>query len=242
MLRALVAALLLANLAFWAWSAGALDSIGLGPAHERDPARLALQVQPEAVRVVPAADASAVAVNASASAGAASVKAGALPQCLEAGPFAAAAIEAAERALAPAALPEGSWLRSQHEVAALYAVVLGPFASRESMRQKGEEFARLRLATEAIELPGEANDGTTQAVLALGRYDSRGAADAALAALGQRGVRTARVTLLKPAVSESRLRVPNPTAAQAEQLRALNDPALGSGFGPCGAGANVATR
>jgi hypothetical protein len=109
MQRALVAALLIANLAFWAWSAGALDAIGLGPAQERDPARLALQVQQDAVRVVPAA---------SASAGVATVKAPAAAQCLEAGPFATAAIEAAERALAAAALPEGSWLRSQHEVAA----------------------------------------------------------------------------------------------------------------------------
>lgn len=233
MQRALVAALLIANLAFWAWSAGALEAIGLGPAQERDPARMALQVQPDAVRVVPAA---------SASAGATSVKAPAAAQCLEAGPFATAAIEAAERALAAAALPEGSWLRSQHEVAASYAVVLGPFASRESMRQKGEEIARLRLATEALELPGDANAGKPQTVLALGRYDSRSAADAALTAVGQRGVRTARVALLKPAISESRLRVPNPTPDQAEQLRALKDPALGGGFVPCGAGANVASR
>lgn len=242
MLRALVAALLIANLAFWAWSAGALDAIGLGPAQERDPARLALQVQPEAVRVVPTAAASALAVSASASAGAASGKAIGVAQCLEAGPFAAATIEAAERALAPAALPEGSWLRSQHEVAAQYAVVLGPFASRDSMRQKAEEIARLRLATEALELPGEANAGKSQTVLALGRYDGRGAADAALAAVSQRGVRTARIAVLKPAISENRLRVPNPTAAQAEQLRALSDPALGSGFVPCSAGANVASR
>lgn len=242
MLRALVAALLIANLAFWAWSAGALDGIGLGPAQERDPARLALQVQPEAVRVVPAAAATALAPSAFASAGTTNVKASAVPQCLEAGPFAAAAIDAAERALALAALPDGSWLRSQHEVAAQYAVVLGPFASRESMRQKGEEIARLRLATEALELPGEANAGKPQTLLALGRYDSRGAADAALAAVGQRGVRTARVAMLKPASSENRLRVPNPTAVQAEQLRALSDPALGSGFVACGAGANVASR
>ncbi len=242
MQRALVAVLLIANLAFWAWSAGALDGIGLGPAQERDPARMALQVQPEAVRVVPAAVATALAPSASGRAGAKTGEAIAAPQCLEAGPFAAAAIEAAERALAAAALPEGSWLRSQLELAAQYAVVLGPFASRESMRQKSEEIARLRLVTEALELPGEASAGKSQSVLALGRYDSRTAADAALAALGQRGVRTARVAMLRPAISENRLRVPNATAAQAEQLRALSDPALGSGFGPCGAGASVASR
>ena len=55
MLRALVAVLLVANLAFWAWSAGLMDNLGLGPSRERDPLRLTQQIHPEAVRVLPSA-------------------------------------------------------------------------------------------------------------------------------------------------------------------------------------------
>jgi hypothetical protein len=100
MLRALVVALIVANLVFWAWSEGAFNALGLGPAQERDPGRLALQVRPEAVRVLPAAALAASAFGRVAG------------QCFEAGPFGASEIEAAERALAVLALPEGSWHRS----------------------------------------------------------------------------------------------------------------------------------
>ena len=71
MLRAVVVALLLANLGFWAWRSGAFEALGLGPSSERDPARLAQQVQPEAVRVVPAAMAAATLRAASAPLGSA---------------------------------------------------------------------------------------------------------------------------------------------------------------------------
>ena len=93
-MRALVALLLLANLAFLALSQGWLQPwVGLSTQHEREPQRLAAQIDPTAVRVLPAAAASAVAAI----------------RCLQAGPFDATQIEAAESALA--ALPTGSWRR-----------------------------------------------------------------------------------------------------------------------------------
>ena len=104
MLRALVLALIVANLAFWAWSEGVFSVLGLAPTQERDPGRLALQVRPDAVRVLSAA-------------APATAPGRAALQCLEAGPFVAAEIEAAERALAALALPEGSWQRGSHEAA-----------------------------------------------------------------------------------------------------------------------------
>ena len=54
MLRTLVAALLLANLLFFAWSQGWLArAIGSTPYSEREPQRLGAQVRPETVRVLP---------------------------------------------------------------------------------------------------------------------------------------------------------------------------------------------
>lgn len=231
MLRTLVVLLVLANLLFWAWSEGALEGIGLAPTHERQPQRLALQVQPDAVRVLSpgAADA---ALHAASEAAAKAASPGVL-SCLEAGPFSMGAIEAAERALTAAGWAVGSWVRIAHDAAAQYAIVLGPFGNREALQKKEDELGRLRVTVEAVDLPGDGAGATPQPGFALGRYANRTAAETALAALNQRGVRTARVMLLKSAAGQSRLRVDNATAAQASQLRALSVAALGAGFAPC---------
>ena len=99
MLRALIVALLAANLLFFGFTRGWLDGLfGLRSHGDREPERIAHQVRPDSI----------VLLAASAPASAA---AGATTTCLEAGPFAgadAAAVEAALRA----ALPDGSWSES----------------------------------------------------------------------------------------------------------------------------------
>lgn len=52
MLRALVLVLLLANLAYWAYTRGHLEGMGLAPIDTREPHRLAEQVAPEALVVL----------------------------------------------------------------------------------------------------------------------------------------------------------------------------------------------
>ncbi len=232
MLRALVALLLLANLAFWAWSQGALEPLGLTAPRERDPARMARQLRPEAVRVLPPVEAQA-ALRAASQAQATGTATRTSLRCLEAGPFSAATVEAAERALTAAALSGARWVRVRHELAPQYAVVLGPFGNREALQKKSEELGRLQMPAEALDLPGDGAGAPSQPGFSLGRYDSRSAADTALAAFNQRGVRTARVAILKPVDNASRLRVDHATPVLAEQLRALSDAALGAGFGPC---------
>src|SRR5687767_1520963 len=98
MLRLLVVLLLAANGLFYAWTQGWLGDVFGHPRGEREPARLAEQVRPDDVRLLPPRAASAALA---AAAGA--------PVCLEAGPFAGAVLDAAERQLA--ALPPGSWTR-----------------------------------------------------------------------------------------------------------------------------------
>lgn len=234
MLRLLVAALLLANLGLWAWSTGALQAIGLAPRQERDPARVGQQVRADAVKVLAPA-AAAVALGAVGAASAAAGPGGTAGLCLEAGPFALAAVEAAERALAAAALPPGTWVRVNQELGAQFAVVLGPLVGADAVQKKSAELGRLRLTFELLELPASDTGGGNQPGFALGRYDSRAAADAALAGFSQRGVRTARVAVLRPATSVTRLRVDPATPAIAGQLRALGGAALGAGFAPCAA-------
>ena len=54
MLRLLVLLLLLANAAFFAWSQGLLLAWGVGPLQQSEPQRVQQQLQPQAVRVLPA--------------------------------------------------------------------------------------------------------------------------------------------------------------------------------------------
>ena len=57
MLRLLILLLLLANVAYFAWTQGALSKLGMAPAHQTEPELLQLQVHPELLLVTPATSA-----------------------------------------------------------------------------------------------------------------------------------------------------------------------------------------
>lgn len=60
MLRTLIVAVLLANLLFFAWTRGWLDSVtGARATGDREPERLQRQIHPESIRILPAAAAAA---------------------------------------------------------------------------------------------------------------------------------------------------------------------------------------
>ena len=99
MLRALLAALVVANLLFFAYSSGTLDSFGLHSLGDREPERVARQVRPDTIRLLPMNAASAPAE---------------LRVCLETPPFGAADASAVELVLANN-LPAGSWTDNRGE-------------------------------------------------------------------------------------------------------------------------------
>ena len=103
MLRTLLLALVAANLLFFAFTRGWLDdALGLRSLGDREPGRLAAQVRPETIRLLPAGTA-ASALTETAS-------------CYEAGPFGAADAAGVEAALRTA-LPTGSWTDDRTETA-----------------------------------------------------------------------------------------------------------------------------
>lgn len=216
MLRALVMLLLLANIGFYAWTQGLLDNVlGLRAQGDREPERLARQVRPETIRVLPPGTAVAAAPEPA-------------PVCLEAGPYTPEQIGAAEGVL-QTVLPAGSWVSLKSEIPEVWTVLLGKFSSREAQQKRADELKRLKVGYEEVRNVPGVDDG-----LGLGRYSSRDAAEKAQAEFTQRGVRGGRVVALsKPLVTHS-LRVERADAALQTRLTGLRAEALqGKSFTPC---------
>ena len=212
MLRALVIALLVANVAFYGWSQGWFDSlVGVRARGDREPERLAAQVRPESVVVLSALGAGVVGT----------------PACLEAGPFTDAQAAAAESALR-GAVPNAGWTDVRSDKPGAWLVYMGSYPDRETLLRKEDEIRRTRADFEEVAVPTEGDFG-----LSLGRYEDRGAAERALAQAQQRGIRTARVVQLYPPSVTHRLRIERAEPAVAAQLAAMTADALGKGFAPC---------
>lgn len=243
MLRALVAALLLANLVFLTWSYGWLDGlIGTRSIGDREPERLSRQVRPEIVRIVPSAAATASAPGAgdaasspvssasssASSAATAQADAAATPValvCLEVGPFSDAAVSAAQSA-ARAALPTADVTIVKTAARPIWMVYMGRYADQEAMKKKEEELKRRRLSFE--EVRGNLTPG-----LSLGRFDDRNDATKALEQFAQQGIRTARIIEYTPAASVQMLRIEKADAPLVSQATGLKLAPLGKGFVPC---------
>ena len=222
MLRLLVAALLIANLGFYAWSEGWLDNIvGVRSIGDREPERMARQLHPELVRILPSSDAaSAVTVASTASAQGTGA-------CVEAGPFSDAEVGTAQAA-AKGALPGAGLSDVKTDKPGSWMIYMGRYADREALTKKEAELKRRKLPYEEVR-----NTAALAPGLSLGRFDERNAAVNALNEFAQQGIRTARVVEIAPASSSHLLRIANADSALASQATALRLAALGKGFAPC---------
>ncbi len=250
MLRLLVVVLALANAVFLAWSLGWLDDLtGVRARGEREPERLARQVRPESIRIlppgsvraaapapasVPAPPSPAPAATPAQPAPAATTtplpvtaEAAPLPACLEAGPFSTAQIGPAQ-ALLQINLPSGSWAQVKTDRPSLWVVYMGKFNDADTMAKRQDELRRLKVEYDELRAPNELAPG-----LSLGRFEVRGNANSLLDQLTKRGVRNARVVESTLAASSHMLRIEKPNAAVMAQLAALPGDALGKGFAPC---------
>ncbi|MBC8057696.1 MAG: hypothetical protein H7Y61_14065 [Rhizobiales bacterium] len=215
MLRALIAALLLANFAFFAWTQGWLDTfVSVRSTGDREPERMQRQVRPELIRILPASASAAVAAPVALA-------------CFEAGPFTDADFGAAQAA-AQAQLPPGSWAAVKTEQPGTWIVYMGRYADREALKQKEDELKRRRAPYEEVREPPALAPG-----LSLGRFDQRAAATAALEQFTLQGIRTARVVELAAPAIRHLLRVDNADTALSTQLAVLKIEGLGKGFAAC---------
>lgn len=229
MLRILALVLLVGNALLLAAQFGLFDRLTGGQPPQREPERLQRQVDPQAVHILSpqAASAALTAAAASAAQTAAAASQARTQACLEAGPFGAGEAAVAERTLRDAGLPPGSWQALTTEDSGAFMVYMGRYADRDTLQRKLDELKRMKL--DAEELRGKAD---LQPGLNLGRFDQRAEADAALGKMAQRGVRSARVVTLRPAQSQTLLRLPAADAATQARLAGLSMPS-GPGFVAC---------
>jgi len=238
MLRSLALVLLLANALLLAALSGVLDT---GVDSEREPERLQRQQQTDLVRILSpqatsaALEAASAASAASSQAAAAAASSAMATVCLEAGPFSAADAAAAERSLHEAGLAPGSWQVQRQDDGGAFMIYMGRYADRETLLRKLAELKRMKLNAEDLHSAPALQPGIN-----LGHFDNLAAANAAMAQMAQRGVRTARVITLRQAQSQTVLRVPAADASQRARLAGLQLPS-GPGFMPCAAGVAAAT-
>jgi hypothetical protein len=193
MLRLLVLILILANGVYFAWSEGLLRSAGFAPAQQQEPQRLQQQVKPDAVRMLGQQEFKRVEAQ---------VQADLVPkECLLAGPFDDAQAKVVRAAMESNFVP-GTWQLEPVAVPARWIVYMGKFASAEGLAKKRDELAAMRLAPQHLTNPA------LEIGLSLGAFDNQVAANAELAKLNLRGIRTAKVVLEYPEGQLTQLKIP----------------------------------
>ena len=227
MLRLAVLILLLANAGYYAWSHGLLRAWGLAPATQSEPERLERQLNPDALKLLPAQGQAPAAVDEPEPAEAAVAPAPqptAAAQCLQAGSFDER--QAAALRQAAAALPPGSWALDAVMVPGRWMVYMGRFPDAETVDKKRTELRALGIA---YDRPGAA----LEPGLSLGRFSSEERAQVALRDLARQGVRTARVVVERAEAKAYTLRLPAVDAQLRPQLDALQGALAGRPLAAC---------
>jgi len=139
-------------------------------------------------------------------------------------------VASAERALRDLKLLNLDWAQQRSERGGSYIVYQGKFADNAALARRRGDLQRQQISAEPVVSSPDLEPG-----LSFGRYDTRAAADAALAQVQQQGVRPSRVVTINIPVVVTLLRVERADGPQAARLTQLNLPPAGSGFRPCAA-------
>jgi hypothetical protein len=191
LLRLIVLLLLLANGAYFAWAQGYLADWGVAPAQQSEPQRLAQQIRPEALKVLPPDEARKVEAVPTAPR---------LAECLQAGPFEDGQMAPLRASLA--SWPAGSWTLEPTVEPAHWIVYMGKFANVEALNKKKAELRYLGVSFQSTLNPA------LEFGLSLGGFTTEDEANRHLAELSGRGVRTARVVVERPEVRGQQLKFP----------------------------------
>jgi len=222
-MRALFLALLLANVALFAWSRYVSP-----PDAAADPAPLARQIEPHKLKLIAPADLPAPAAPKpppGAPAPAAAQK------CIEWGSFTLADAPRMEKALEPLALGARLAQRRTEETAGWW-VFIPPQGSRAGAQKKSAELKALGVDDHFI----VQEEGTLRWALSLGVFRTGEAAQARLTALRDLGVRTAQAGPRELQVPKVWLQVRGADAAQHSLLKDIARTVEGSELRECPTG------
>ena len=214
MLRTAILLLLLANAAYFAWTQGMLQPVGLAPAQQTEPHRVGQQLKPESIRVLPAEEARKLETAAAPP-----------PECLQAGPIEETAAEPLRQALA--SWPSGSWTLDPLNEPGRWIVYMGKYPSPDNVAKKKAELRQIGVAFEPVANP-ELEPG-----LSLGGYPTQAEANQLLERLATRGVHTAKVLQERPDVKGVKLTLPAVDVGLRARLDALRVPLGGKALRPC---------
>jgi cell division protein FtsN len=192
MLRLIVLLLLLANGGYFAWSHGLLLAWGVGPTQQSEPQRIAQQIRPETVRIVPPDELRSLEMQLA--------QAPRPPECLLTPMLDENQATTLRAALA--SWPAGSWTLEPQSEPARWIIYMGQYAGVEQVARKRAELRQIGVSFEALTNP------QLEPGLSLGSFPSEAAATQQLAALAERGVRTARVVQERPEKRGQRLMLP----------------------------------
>ena len=214
MLRNLVFILLSANILYFAWSEGLLQSYGLSPTSGSEPHRINEQLQPQAIQVLRAQDVP-------------GLLQGATAQCLRSGPWDKEQAAGLRTAL-QTALPQDSWRLDALAPAPRWIVYMGQFSSPDTLKRKLAQLATMdgvktQTPRDPALVPG----------ISLGVFDTEPLAQAELARLSRMGVRTAKVVQENEPPSQEMLVLPSVSQDMHAALLALQPPLQAHSLQPC---------
>ncbi len=214
-MRALFLLLLLANLAFFAWSAFIVPRES-----SSDPRPLGAQIEPEKIRILPPEPAPLAPPPAPKPKPAPEVPVVVAPAaggiCTEWGSFTVADAPAAEKALEPLAFGARLSQRKVEETASWW-VFMPPQGSRQNAQKKAGELKGLGVEDWFI----VADEGRWRWAVSLGVFRTEEAAKAQLEALKARGVRTAQFGERELQVPKVWLQVRNADPGQVARWREI---------------------
>ena len=218
MLRLLVLFLILANGVYFAWASGSLRAYGFAPQQQAEPQRVAQQLNPEAIWVLTPDEFKQVEAQRQAEL--------APKECFQVGPFTDAQWSALRPALEET-LPADAWQLDKVQESARWIVYMGKYPNAQALEKKRGELGAMNLKAQALTNPA------LEPGLSLGGFDTHEAANAELARLSVRGIRTARVVQEQEARQVNMLKLPALSQAMKQRLMEAKPALAGKSLKSC---------
>lgn len=223
MLRLFVLLLVLANAGYYAFSQGLLAAYGLAPATQAEPQRMAQQIKPEALRILNPQETTQLE---SAKLPAQAVANAGVTECLQVGMFNEEQTMVLRERLV-STLPQGSWVIESALVPARWLVYMGKYNSDEAVVNKRSELRGLGVSFEAL------NNASLEPGLSLGNFTTQPEAEAELARIAKKGVKSAKVVQERAEQRGQRLKLAAVDPALRSQLSSIKPQLAGKALQTC---------